>query len=305
MTNTKRLHLIKKNWQLYLVILIPLLYIVIFKYMPMYGAQIAFKDYGIRKGILGSSWVGLKHFSKFFSSYKFTQLLGNTLEISFYRLLIAFPFPIILALMLHHSGSKRYKKSVQLVTYAPHFISEVVLVSIVMQILSPRLGIVNKIIGVLGGDPIVFMGEPDLFSSIYVWSDIWQHTGFSSVIYIAALSSIPPELYEAAQIDGAGKWQRIWHIDLPSIMPTVVILLILNVGRIMNLAFQKVLLMQNPLNSSASEIIQTYVYKIGLGSGVPNYSYASAIGLFSAVVNFTLLILVNQSSKKIGKTSLF
>lgn len=296
---------IKENWQLYAILLIPLIYIIIFKYLPMYGAQIAFKDFRIREGIWGSDWVGFKYFIRFFKSPMFGRVLKNTLEISFMKLFISFPFPIILALSLNYVRSQRFGKFSQLVTYAPHFISEVVLVGFVIQLLSPRLGVVNKVINSLGFESVNFLGTPEFFSSIYVWSDIWQHTGFASVIYIAALSAVDPQLYEAAIVDGANKFQRIIHIDLACLMPTIVTLLILNTGHIMNLAFQKVLILQNSLNIPASEIIQTYVYKIGFASTAPNYSFASAIGLFNSVVNFILLLIVNKISRKVTNTSLW
>ncbi len=301
----KKFGVIRDNWQLYVFILLPIIYIFVFKYMPMYGAQIAFKDYMIREGIWGSEWAGFEHFAKFFNSYQFIVLLRNNLVISVYRLLVGFPFPIILALSLNYCFSSRYKKAVQLTTYAPHFISQVVMVGIVMQLLSPRYGIVNQAISLLGFDTINFMGKPELFPSIFVWSVVWQHTGFESIIYIAALASVDPTMHEAATIDGASKWKRIWHIDIPSVLPTIVVLLILNSGKLMDISFQRVLLFQNPLNRSTSEIIQTYVYNIGISSPTPRYSYATAIGLFNSLVNFFLLITVNKISKKVSETSLW
>ncbi len=296
---------VSRNWELYLLVLLPLIYFIVFRYVPMYGAQIAFRQFDVTKGIWGSPWVGLKQFSRFFASYLFTRILWNTVALSVYRLLAGFPVPIILALALHYCVSGRYKKMVQMATYAPHFISVVVVAGMIVELLSPRLGIVNRIILLLGGKSILFMGTPQLFSSIYVWSDIWQDMGWNSIVFLASLAGINPELHEAAIADGASKLQRIFRIDLPAIMPTAVIILILNVGQLMFVGFEKVLLLQNPLNLSASEIIDTYVYKIGLASAVPDFSYSSAIGLFSSAVGFVLLVLVNQIAKAVGETSLW
>ncbi|TDF92715.1 sugar ABC transporter permease [Paenibacillus piri] len=271
----------------------------------MYGAQIAFKDFSVSKGIWGSSWVGFKHFIRFFQSYDFWRIMQNTLLLSLYHLIATFPFPIILALGLNHMKHIRFKKAVQMVTYAPHFISVVVMVGLILQFLSPRSGPLSALAQGLGLEPVNIMGNPALFKSVYVWSDVWQHTGFACIIYLAALSGIDPALHEAAKMDGASKLRRVWHIDLPGIMPMATILLILNFGRIFDLGFEKVLLLQNPLNVRTSEIIDTYVYNIGLKSMVPNFSYASAIGLFKNVIAFALVMTVNQISKKLGQSSLW
>ena len=294
---------IKKHWQLYLVILLPLLYIIIFHYIPMYGVQIAFKEFDPTGGIFGGKWVGFKYFKEFFNSYNFWTILTNTLGISFYSLIAGFPMPILVALLLNEIGNSRFKKTVQMVTYAPHFITNVVLVSIIIQFLSPRIGIVNNLIAALGGERINFMALPHLFKSIYVWSGIWQNTGYNSVIYPAALTSIDLSLYETAIMDGASKLKRICHIDIPSIMPTAVILLILSLGRVMSVDYEKVFLMQNSLNYRTSEVISTYVYKLGIIRA--DFSYASAIGLFNSVVNLILLIVVNQIARKTNETSLW
>lgn len=294
---------IAKDWQLYLLALPAVIYFVIFHYFPMYGIQIAFKDFMPVKGIIDSPWVGLKHFNRFFSSYQFWALLKNTLGVSIYQLVAGFPIPIIMALMLNQTRNKHFKKIVQTVTYAPHFISVVVLVGMMGIFLSPRSGLINYIITFFGGKPIFFMGEPALFKSVYVWSGVWQNAGWGTIIYLAALAGISPELYEAAKVDGATKWQIIRHVDIPGIIPTAVILLIMNVGSIMNVGFQKVFLMQNPLNLSTSEIISTYVYKVGLIQS--QYSYSTAIGLFNTVINVILLVSVNKFAKKVGETSLW
>lgn len=295
----------KKSWQLYVLLALPVIYVLVFKYYPMYGAQIAFKDYIASKGVAGSEWVGLKHFIRFFNSYEFSKLMKNTLIISLYSLLAGIPFPIILALSLNYVKNQLFKKSVQMITYAPHFISIVVMVGIVMELLDPRNGLVNMLLGQLGIEPINFMAKPEYFSSIYVWSGIWQNVGFSCIIYLAALAGVDPAQHEAAVIDGASKFQRMLHIDLPSIVPVMIILLILNTGHILDLGFEKVLLLQNPLNVRTSEVIDTFVYKVGLASQAMNYSYSTAINLFKSVIGLILLILVNQMAKKAKQESLW
>ncbi|WP_191271282.1 ABC transporter permease [Neobacillus kokaensis] len=291
------------NYELYLFLLPTLLYFTIFHYLPMYGMQIAFKNYLPIKGILESPWVGFEHFERFFASYQFLTVLKNTLLINLYQLLLAFPIPIILALLLNQIGSTKFRRMVQTITYAPHFISVVVIVGMLYLFLSPMNGLLNNILGFLGIEPIFFMGEPGWFKSTFVFSGIWQNAGWSMIIYLAALSSVSPELHEAAIMDGASKFQRIVHIDLPAIMPTIMILLILDVGNFMALGFEKVYLMQNALNIDSSEVIQTYVYKTGLLNA--QYSYATAVGLFNAIINFVLLIAMNQFAKKMKQTSLF
>lgn len=294
---------IKKHWQLYLILLVPIAHTLVFRYQPMYGAQIAFRDFVATQGITGSPWVGWKNFQMFFNSYQFWTLIRNTLTISLYSLAAGFPIPIILALALNEVRHTWFKKTVQMVTYAPHFISTVVMVGIIMQMLDPRLGLVNKFIQTLGGRPINFMGQAKMFQSIYVWSGIWQNMGYASIIYIAALSSIDPQLEEAAVIDGASRLQKIWYIDIPGIMPTAVILLILNAGQIMNVGFEKIYLMQNPLNMTTSDVISTYVYRVGLIQA--RYSFSAAVGLFNSVINMILLVAVNQIARKVGETSLW
>ncbi|NOU94075.1 ABC transporter permease subunit [Paenibacillus sp. LMG 31456] len=300
---------LKKNasshWQLYLFMLLPIIYLLIFKYVPMYGALIAFKNYLPTKGVWGSEWVGLKHFDRFFHSYEFVRIMKNTILLSIYSLLAGFPFPIILALSLNYVNSRFFKKTVQMVTYAPHFISVVVMVGIILQMMDPRIGLVQTIMKYFGLPAINFMGIPEWFSHVFVWSGIWQNVGFSCIIYLAALAAVDPSLHEAAVVDGANKVQRMWHIDLPGIMPVAVILLIMNTGHVLDIGFEKVLLMQNPLNMSSSEVIDTFVYKVGLASTAINYSYSSAIGLFKSVINLVLLVLVNRIARKLGQTSLW
>ncbi len=296
---------IRRSWQLYTLLVLPVVYVLVFKYYPMYGAQIAFKDYIASKGITGSEWVGFKHFIRFFNSYEFGKLMKNTLIISVYSLLAGIPFPIILALSLNYVKNQFFKKTVQMITYAPHFISVVVMVGIILELLEPRKGLVNLLLVQLGFEPINFMAIPEYFSSIYVWSGIWQNVGFSCIIYLAALAGVDPAQHEAAVIDGANKFQRMLHIDLPSIIPVMIILLILNTGNILDLGFEKVLLMQNSLNARTSEVIDTFVYKVGLASQAMNYSYSTAINLFKSIVGLILLVTVNSIARRTKQESLW
>jgi len=296
---------IKENWGLYVLLMPAVIILICFTYKPMYGVIIAFKDYQPVKGITGSSWANpwYKYFTKFFNSYQFSTTIKNTLVINFYSMIVSFPFPIILALAVNQMRAKRFKKIFQTITYMPHFISTVVMVGLIMLMLSPDSGILGNLSKLIGVQLPNLMGEAGAFSHIYVWSDVWQHTGWDSIIYIAALSAIDPSLYEAATIDGASNWQKIIYIDLVMLAPTAAILLILRVGGLMGLGFEKVYLMQNTLNITNSEVISTYVYKIGLLSA--QYSYSAAINLFSTIINFILLITVNQISKKTSDNSLW
>nr|WP_245203872.1 ABC transporter permease subunit [Ammoniphilus resinae] len=296
---------LKQSWRLYVLLILPLVYLALFKYAPMFGAIIAFKDYQVSKGILGSDWVGFKHFLRFFHWYDFWRVMWNTISLSFYQLVASFPLPIILALSINYVKNQFFKKSVQMISYAPHFISVVVMVGMILLFFAPRTGIISNILVLFGFADINWMGKPEYFQSIYVWSGVWQNVGFSCIIYLAALSSIDPSLHEAAVVDGASKLRRIWHIDLPGIMPIAIILLILNFGNMMELGFEKVLLMQNPLNLRTSEVIDTYVYKVGLVSEAANFSYSSAIGLFRNIINLILLLLINRMARKAGQASLW
>jgi putative aldouronate transport system permease protein len=292
-----------RSWQLYAFLLPTLLYFAIFHYGPLYGAQIAFRDYLGALGIWGSPWVGLQNFQRFFNSAYFVNLLSNTVFLSVLMLVFSFPIPVIFALMLNQLGSQRYKRIVQTVSYAPHFISTVVFVGMLFLFTSPSVGIVNILVSKLGGPRIYYMGNAAWFRPVYVLSDIWQETGWGAIIYLAALSAINPELYEAATIDGATKFQRILHIDIPAILPTVTILLVLRTGAIMSLGFEKAFLMQSSLNLEVSEIISTYVYKVGLQGA--QFSFASAVGLFNSVANLVLLLIVNRVARALGETSLW
>lgn len=294
----------KKNWVLYVFLLPAVVYLATFAYAPMYGLLIAFKNYVPSQGILGSSWVGLRWFRTFFETPRFWQILGNTLALSISSLVLGFPFPILLALIINGIRSTKFKKFSQTVTYMPYFISTVVLVGMMSVFFSPRSGFINTILSMLGGiGDTFFMGEEKYFRPMYVWSGIWQSMGWNSVIYIAALSGVNQELHEAAMIDGANKFKRVLHVDIPTILPTIVILLVMNCGSVLSVGYEKVYLMQNNLNIGKSEVISTYVYKMGLQQ--MRYSYSTAIGLFNNVINFTLLVTVNKISKKLSGTGLW
>ncbi|MCR5754301.1 MAG: ABC transporter permease subunit [Acetatifactor sp.] len=294
------------RWQLYLLLVLPLLYILIFAYIPMGGLVIAFKRYNVGLGIFGSPWVGLENFKKFFTSFKFPVLMKNTLTLSLYSLIASFPIPIIFALLLNAMTGKHYKKVIQTVTYIPYFISTVVMVGLIFQLLNDRSGLYGALYTFFTNKTAPsLLAKGELFKHIYVWSGIWQSTGYSAIIYIAALAGVDQSLHEAAEIDGASRFQRILYVDIPEILPTASIMLILAVGNIMNVGFEKVLLMQNTLNLNYSEIISTYVYKVGLASGITDFSLSTAIGMFNSVTNFTLLIIANWGSKKMSNSGIF
>ncbi len=286
--------------------ILPLVYVIMFRYVPMVGVQIAFKDFNVTQGIWGSPWTGFENFTRFFQSYQFTRVIANTILLSFYSLIAGFPMPIIFALCLNALRSQRFKKFSQMLTYIPHFISVVVLVSIVMQMLNPVLGVFGVVYtAIFNKTAPDLMAMPSAFPHVYVWSGIWQNMGWGTIIYMAALSNVDPELHEAAEIDGASRFRRCLHIDFPTILPTTVIMLILRSGNIMSVGFEKTFLMQNNLNLRSSEVISTYVYKVGLVTGGGNFSYASAIGLFNSVINLLMIVFVNQISKKVSETSLW
>lgn len=291
-----------RHWQLYLIILLPLIYLILFKYKPMLGIQIAFRNYNFRDGIWDSPWAGMKHFITFFKSPQFSRVMVNTLGLSLYNIGVGIFPPIIMALALSYVRNRVWGKTVQMVTYMPYFISTVLVVGILNQIFSLN-GPINNLIVALGGEKIHFMGEAKLFKTMYVFSDVWRMTGYNAVIYISALAAVDQQLHEAATVDGATIWQRIWHIDIPSILPTAVILLIMSCGKVLSLGYEKVLLMQNDMNMQTADIISTYVYRVGLQS--MQYSYSTAIGLFQSVVSLILLVSVNAISKKVNETSLW
>jgi len=297
---------IKARWQIYLLLLLPVAYLLLFSYGPMGGLVIAFKEYSIVKGVFGSPWVGLDKFKQFLQSYRFVPILRNTLTLSLYSLLITFPIPIIFALLLNALPLPGYKKVIQNITYIPYFFSTVVMVGLIFQLLNNRIGLYGSLMmSITGSMPPDVLAMGGAFKHIYVWSAVWQTTGYSSIIYFAALSHVDPTLHEASLIDGATRFQRVCHVDVPSILPTASIMLILAVGGLMNVAFEKTLLMQNPLNIKYSEVISTYVYKVGLASGINDFSLSAAIGMFNSGINFILLMIANWGCKKLSGNGIF
>ena len=296
---------ISRNWGLYLLLLPSLVLLILFAYKPMYGVVIAFKNYKNSLGILGSPWADplFKNFQRFFNSYQCEATIRNTLRLSLYSLAVGFPIPIILALMINQITAMRFRRTFQTILYLPHFISTVVMVGLLLIWLSPSSGLVGAFYRLLGKDAPNVMTSASGFPSIYVWSDVWQHSGWDSIVFLAALSSIDPTLYEAATVDGATRWQKMRYIDLPLLMATACIMLILRAGNLMNVGFEKVFLMQNDLNMSTSEIIATYVYKMGLRNS--QYAVSTAVNLFNNLINFGLLLLVNCITRKLGETSLW
>lgn len=297
---------VSSSWQLYLLLVLPIIYLFVFNYIPMWGAQIAFRDFRANLGILGSEWVGLDHFVRFIESPMMWITVKNTVVISFYGLFFGMPFPIILAILFKYCPYKKFGKTMQTVTYAPHFISMVVMVSIISEVLNPRGGMIDNLLGLIGYDyNLNLMGSASAFSHVYVWSGIWQNMGFSAVVYTAILTSVDQSLHEAAMVDGANSMRRIWHIDLPALRPQVILMLIMGLGNVLNIGFEKALLMQNDLNLGASEMISTYVYKMGLASQFPDFSYTTAIGLFKSIIAFVLVMIVNKIARKVSETSLW
>lgn len=296
---------LRARWQLYVLALPPVIYLIVFKLWPLYGTIIAFQDFKPNLGILGSPWVGLKHFERFLTLYQFKRIFLNTLWISCYTILLSFPIPIVLALSLNYIDNPRFKKFAQTVTFAPHFISTVVVAGMLIQFLHPKMGIINQFIILLGGNPVSFLSKSGYFPTIYALSEVWQHAGWNSIVFLAALTGVSHELHESAIIDGATKVQRAVHIDLPTILPTIVIMLIISVGDVLGVGFEKVYLLQNSLNLSASEIIPTYVYKMGVIAELPNHSYSAAIGLFNSVISIIMVTIANQIAKKVTETSLW
>lgn len=290
-----------RDRQLYLLMLLPMAYLIIFSYVPMYGVQIAFRDYKPLTGITGSEWLGFKHFSVFMGAYNFRNILWNTLVLSLYQMAAGFPVPIILALIFNSLPSKRLMKTVQSVAYMPHFISIVVVVSILNLIFNPVNGVYGYVFRLLGGTgyPMDFRGRPETFRHLYVWSGIWQNMGWDTVVYTAALSSVSPDLHEAAMLDGASRFKRVLHVDLPTILPTIGIMLIMRCGSILSVGYEKVYLMQSDLNLSTSEIISTYIYKTGIGKG--EFSFGAAVDLFNSVINCILLVTVNMITRKVSE----
>lgn len=294
---------IKRSRYLYLFLLPALVYIILFNYYPMYGIQLAFKYYSPVKGIWASKWIGFDNFERFFHSYYFWRLIKNTLVLSFYNLIAGFPFPIFLALVFNEIKNQRAKKLVQTVSYVPHFISIIVMVGILNLFFSQSTGLINAFRKNMGMEAVGYLNSPSLFPSMYVWSGVWQHAGWNAIIYIAALTSIDPQLHEAAQIDGATRLQRIWHVNIPGILPTVIIMFIMEIGRVMNLGFEKIYLMQNQMNIETSQVISTFVYETGMLD--MDYGFSTAVDIFNNVINIILLLTFNQLARRIGDYSLF
>ena len=294
---------LKQNLGLYIMLAVPLAWYIIFKYVPMYGLQIAFKRFNPSQGIMGSPWAGLTYFKQFFESYYFTDILWNTVSLSLFTMAIGFPMPILLALLINEIKSSKFKKIIQNITYIPNFLSVVVIVSMLTLFSNRDYGLFNKLTGIFGIEAVDFMSKPSLFQPLYVFSNVWQFMGFNAIIYIAALSGVDQELYEAASIDGASRMQKILHISIPCIMNTILILFIMRIGSLMSVGFEKVYLMQNSVTISASEVISTFIYKNGIQKG--QFSYSTAVGMFNSVINFILLVSANFVSKKTAKTSLW
>lgn len=291
------------SWQLYVMVLPALVYIIMFHYKPMYGITIAFKDFSMRKGITGSPWIGFENFTRLFSSYWFPIIIKNTLTLSLLNLIVGFPIPIILALLLNEVGNGRFRKTFQTISYAPHFISIVVLCGMLVIFTNPTHGIINILLNKIGVESINFLGIAADFKWVYVLSGVWQEMGWGSIIYFAALSSVDKSLIEAADIDGANRLQKIWYINLPVLVPTIMVLLVLQFGSLLSVGYEKVYLLQNSTNLSASEVISTYVYKVGLQQA--DFSFSAAVDVFNSVINTTILLLANGISRKLTHTSLF
>lgn len=292
-----------KNRYLYLMVMPVFIYYIVFAYWPMYGAQIAFKNFNPFQGIWGSPWAGTKYFMQFFKSVYFIRLLKNTLLLNIYNLIVGFPAPIILALMLNEIRSEGLKRSIQTIVYLPHFISTVIVVGMIITFLSPSSGFINSIITHFGGNSIHFLQEPGWFRSIYVWTGVWQEAGWGCIIYLAALVGIDPTLYEAGIVDGANRWQRIINITIPSIIPTIIIMLILRMGSMFSIGFEKIMLLYNPATYETADVISTYVYRRGIQGA--EYSLSTAIGLFNSLINMVMLITFNYISKKTSEVSLW
>ncbi|WP_028547412.1 ABC transporter permease [Paenibacillus sp. UNC451MF] len=293
----------RKSKYLWLLFLPCLLYFILFRYAPMFGLVITFKNYNTFKGIMASEWVGLKYYRMFLENPDFFLLMRNTFLLGAYKLLFSFPAPIALALLLNEVRTVLFKKFVQTVSYLPHFISNVIVASMVIMFLSPTGGLVNQMIKALGFQPVNFMMEPGMFRTVYVISEIWQHIGWETIIYLAALTAVDPQLYEAAGIDGANRWRKLWHVTLPGIAPAIIIVFILNVGKVLEIGFEKVFLMYNPATYGTADIISTYVYRVGLEQG--NFSYAAAIDLFMGIISLIFIWSANTISRRVGETSLW
>ncbi|WP_413377414.1 ABC transporter permease [Alkalihalobacillus sp. 1P02AB] len=292
-----------KHWDLYLIMIPGILFFLIFRYVPMWGVVIAFQDYSVFAGISGSEWVGWKHFERMFQTEEFYRIFSNTLLISLYKLFWGFPAPIIVALMLNELRNMLYKRTIQTVIYMPHFLSWVIVGGIMINILEPSTGIVNHFIQFFGFDPIYFIADDSWFRTVLVTSDLWKSVGWGTILYLAALAGINPQLYEAARVDGANKWQQTWHITLPCLLPTIVILFILQMGNILEVGFEQVFILLNPLVYNVGDVFETYVYRVGVTQG--QFSYTTAVGLFKSVIALILVVSANKMAKKLGQNGLW
>ncbi|MEP1207651.1 MAG: ABC transporter permease subunit [Rhizobiaceae bacterium] len=293
----------KREWQLYVMLAPTIIWFIVFLYKPMYGLQIAFKDYSIFRGVVGSPWIGLEHFETLFNNDQFLRAVGNTIKLSALNLLFGFPAPIILALMFNEILSATYKKTTQTIVYLPHFISSVIIAGIVITAFSPTAGIVNTIMGWFGLDAIYFLTKPEWFRPIFIGTGIWQEAGFGSIVFLAAIAGVNPSLYESAVVDGANRWQMMWKITIPSIMPTILIMLIIRIGNIMEVSFELIILLYQPATYATADVVNTFIYRQGLQSG--QYDLAAAAGLFNAVVAFVLVMTANTLSRRFSRTSLW
>ena len=294
---------LRKDWQLYVLLLPTIIWLVVFLYKPMYGLQVAFKDYSIFKGIADSPWAGFEHFERLFGSDQFLRALRNTVIISFYTLLIGFPVPIFLALMFNEVLNHLFKKTAQTIVYLPHFISSVIIAGIVITAFSPSAGIVNTVLGWFGVEPIYFLTKPEWFRPIFISTGIWQEAGFQSIVFLAAIAGVSPTLYESAVVDGASRWQMMWKITIPSILPTIIIMLIIRIGSILEVSFEMILLLYQPATYETSDVVNTFIFRQGIESG--QYDFAAAAGLFNAVVAFVLVMVANTLAKRYSRTSLW
>lgn len=299
----KKKNVLIKYWDLYLLMVPGILFFIIYKYVPMWGIIIAFQDYSVFAGIRGSEWVGLKHFERMFQAEEFYRIFSNTLLISLYKLFWGFPAPIIVALMLNELRHMMYKRTIQTIIYLPHFLSWVIVGGIMMNLLSPSTGIINTFIQFLGFEPIYFIADDSWFRTVLVTSDLWKSVGWGTILYLAALAGINPQLYEAARVDGANKWQQTWHITLPSLLPTIVILFILQMGNILEVGFEQVFILLNPLVYNVGDVFETYVYRVGVTQG--QFSYTTAVGLFKSVIALIMVVMANRIAKKLGQNGLW
>jgi len=294
---------VRNEWQIYLMLLPTIIWMIVFLYKPMYGLQIAFKDYSIFRGVAASPWVGLEHFQTLFSNDQFLRAVSNTIKISALNLLFGFPAPIILALMFNEVLHATYKRTAQTIVYLPHFISTVIIAGIVTTAFSPTAGVVNTIMGWFGIDSIYFLTRPEWFRPIFVGTGIWQEAGFGSIVFLAAIAGVNPSLYESAVVDGASRWQMMWKITIPSILPTIIIMLIIRIGNIMEVSFELIILLYQPATWSTADVVNTFVYRQGLQSG--QYDVAAAAGLFNAIVAFVLVMAANTLARRYSRTSLW